>query len=233
MADSYQRVRKTETIPENEVRVSSLGGNSEYISKAAELLKGKKLDEVIVRGLRGATSNVITVVDVLRRKIKGLHLDWKLEILSTDEEYLPLQEGLDKKVINRRVPTLLAVLSFTAKDTKSPGYQPPLPDSKVTDTPLEELRSGPRRFTNPRPQVAAQETSETYQSEGDRPTLRRPRGRYIRGGNRFPRGGKSESYNREPREDQGESRGRGRGRRGRRGFGGRRPRGGNDFATRA
>lgn len=58
--DLYQRIRKTEIDPENSVRVSSLGGNFENISKVAELLLEKKLDEVIVRG---ATINVMSFVE--------------------------------------------------------------------------------------------------------------------------------------------------------------------------
>ncbi len=75
-----------------------------------------------------ATSKVIQVVEYIRKRIKDLHVAY--EILSTEfnDEYTPLEEGLDPVTITRLVPTLKAELTLTKGDAikSKSGYMPPI-----------------------------------------------------------------------------------------------------------
>ena len=177
---NFRRVRKHEVANENEVRVSTNGRAREYIILAAELLLAKKLQEVTISGLKAASGNVVTIVDVLRRKIKGLHVEWQVQLVKTTDTYEATEEGLDNVVLNRSIPSLVAVLSFTAKNTSSPGYVAPLPDKDVQEATLEEIKSAPRRRTRSEKPDEAKDAQAPRQN-GDRPRERRGRGRRGRG----------------------------------------------------
>lgn len=182
---NFRRVRKPEVAKENEVRVSTNGRAREYIIQSAELLLGKKLPEVTISGLKAASGNVVTIVDVLRRKIKGLHVEWQVQLVKTSDTYEPNEEGLDNVVLNRSIPSLVAVLSFSAKNTSSPGYVAPLPESEVQEATLDEIKTVPprRRPETSRPddaidsQPTRQYGDSKFRGRGQRGNRRRGRGR--------------------------------------------------------
>lgn len=69
----------------------------------------------------------------MRKRVKGIHVAYHIESTQFNDEYEPLEEGLDKVTIKRLVATLKASITLTKGDDlkKLPGYMPPLADSDL------------------------------------------------------------------------------------------------------
>ena len=56
----------------------------------------------------------------------------EISTIVIDDEYEPIEEGLEKMTVSRKLTCLQIVLSKKAPaDTGVPGYQEPIPDSEV------------------------------------------------------------------------------------------------------
>lgn len=114
--DKYRSIPKqNENSKENEIRVKAHGRHFNYAAYAGKLLFGKT-QEVHILGTGKAIPKIIQVVEYLRKRMKGLHVAYSIQSVEFEDEYEPLEEGLDKVTIKRLVSTLIAIASLEGKD---------------------------------------------------------------------------------------------------------------------
>lgn len=72
-------------------------------------------------------SKAITCVEMMKRRVKGLHQHTKLLYSKVDEVWEPLEPtaGLDSLTVSRNVPAIWILLSRDPIDASLPGYQAP------------------------------------------------------------------------------------------------------------
>ncbi|XP_057836632.1 uncharacterized protein LOC131046857 [Cryptomeria japonica] len=224
--DRYQRVEKPrpETpINENEIRITTQGKMRNYITYATTLLqKDKGSAEIIIKAMGRAINKTVTIAEIIKRRIAGLHQITTIGSIDITDSWEPLEEGLLPLETTRHVSMIAITLSTTELDVNSPGYQPPLPVDQVR--PLAEFEFDP-------------EGSPSHVRGRGRGGRGRGRGRgnFMMGGDyngdgSYGRGrgrGRGRGWGRGPRGrgrgyavaeanlDEGRPRGRGRGRRGR------------------
>ncbi|KAJ7549885.1 hypothetical protein O6H91_07G073600 [Diphasiastrum complanatum] len=201
--DRYQRVEKPRpetSISENEIRITTQGKMRNYITYATSLLQDKGATEVVLKAMGRAINKTVTITEIIKRRIAGLHQITSIGSTDITDLWEPLEEGLLPLETTRHVSMITITLSRKQLDKMSVGYQAPLSADEVKPTPDYEYD-------------AAAETSP----QGGRGRAR-VRGRANRG-----RGGVVASAGEYNGFDGGWGRGRGRGRfRGRgRGFRGR------------
>mmetsp|Transcript_35196 Transcript_35196/g.78849 ORF Transcript_35196/g.78849 Transcript_35196/m.78849 type:complete len:189 (-) Transcript_35196:241-807(-) len=142
--DKYKLVKKErQPAPEGEIRVTAVGRVAAYVSYIAKLLVDEGKDKVEIKAQGNALAKAVTLAEVAKRRIKGLHQITKVGSSEIEDEYEPLEEGLDKVVTKRFTSVVEITLSKTALDTSALGYQAPLPEDQVKEVDLEEL-SRPR-----------------------------------------------------------------------------------------
>ncbi|XP_076940808.1 uncharacterized protein LOC143610121 [Bidens hawaiensis] len=191
--DRYQKVEKPraeQPINENEIRITSQGRMRNYITYAMTLLQEKGSSEVVFKAMGRAINKTVTIVELIKRRIVGLHQITSIGSTDITDTWEPLEEGLLPLETTRHVSMITVTLSKTELDTSSIGYQPPLPADQVKAA-----------------------TEFEYEGEGS-PTARgRGRGRRGRGrGRSGPVPGESEDVEWDARRDFTRGRGRGRGR---------------------
>ncbi|KAL9172857.1 hypothetical protein ABFS82_03G074300 [Erythranthe guttata] len=209
--DRYQKVEKPKVetpIDENEIRITSQGRMRSYITYAMSLLQEKGSDEIVFKAMGRAINKTVTIVELIKRRIVGLHQVTAIQSTDITDTWEPLEEGLQTLETTRKVSMVTITLSKKDLDTANIGYQPPIPADQV------------KVFTE-----------VDYDGEGSPPVRGRGRGGRGRGrprgppGNGFAPGGEYEEggYERNRGYPRG-GRGRGRGRsfrgRGRGGFNG-------------
>lgn len=170
MSDKYRRVRTStervndENKPLNEIRVSAKGRTSVYISYASSLWAptnpqakddedpdspkldpktGKPFTSLTFKATGAALSTVVTVVEIVKRRFKGVEQITKLGSFELDDVYEPVDKssGLENMVQKRAVSFIEITLSRKKGelDVKDKGYQPPLPDSEIEELSVEEM----------------------------------------------------------------------------------------------
>ncbi|KAH9693525.1 Alba domain-containing protein [Citrus sinensis] len=211
--DRYQRVEKPKAetpIDENEIRITSQGRMRSYITYAMTLLQERGSNEIVFKAMGRAINKTVTIVELIKRRIVGLHQNTVIGSTDITDTWEPLEEGL--------LP-----------------YQPPLPAEQVKpliefDYDGEGSPNGPRRGRSGRGRSRGRGNgfvSAEYEDGGwDRNNRGYSRGR-GRGRGRSFRGRGRGGYNGphfDARQDggynyeappQGSGRGRGRGNRGR------------------
>ncbi|PKU80124.1 keratin, type I cytoskeletal 9 [Dendrobium catenatum] len=206
--DRYQRVEKPreETpINENEIRITSQGRMRSYISYATNLLLEKGSNEIVFKAMGRAINKTVMIVELIKRRVVGLHQNTEIESADITDTWEPLEEGLLPLETTRHVSMMTITLSKEELDTSSSGYQLPIPSDQVK--PLADFE---------------------YEGEDFPGGRGRGRGGYNRGRGSRGNGFVAMDYNDEGWDNRGYGRGgwnRGRGRgyrgRGRGGYGGR------------
>ncbi|GMP44620.1 hypothetical protein CsSME_00013476 [Camellia sinensis var. sinensis] len=132
--DRYQRVEKprAETpIDENEIRITSQGRMRSYISYAMSLLQEKGSTEVVFKAMGRAINKTVTIVELIKRRIVGLHQITSIGSTDITDTWEPLEEGLLPLETTRHVSMITISLSKEELNTSSVGYQSPLPADQV------------------------------------------------------------------------------------------------------
>ncbi|PQQ17683.1 ribonuclease P protein subunit p25-like protein [Prunus yedoensis var. nudiflora] len=132
--DRYQRVEKprVETpIDENEIRITSQGRMRNYITYAMTLLQEKGSDEIVFKAMGRAINKTVTIVELIKRRIVGLHQNTTIGSTDITDIYEPLEEGLNTLESTRHVSMIVVTLSKKEINTSSIGYQSPLPAELV------------------------------------------------------------------------------------------------------
>ncbi|KAI3816320.1 hypothetical protein L1987_16013 [Smallanthus sonchifolius] len=195
--DRYQKVEKPraeQPIDENEIRITSQGRMRSYITYAMTLLQEKGSSEIVFKAMGRAINKTVTIVELIKRRIVGLHQITSIGSIDITDTWEPLEEGLLPLETTRHVSMITITLSKEELNTSSVGYQPPLPADQV-------------------------KASTEFEYEGDGSPTARGRGRGGRGRGR-PRAAPGNGYAPDEYDDGGwegpggypRGRGRGRGR---------------------
>lgn len=132
--DRYQRVEKQREeapIKENEIRITTQGRMRNYITYATGLLQDKGSDEVVFKAMGRAINKTVMVVELIKRRIVGLHQNTTTGSTDITDMWEPLEEGLLPLETTRHVSMITITLSKKELDTSSIGYQSPLPADEV------------------------------------------------------------------------------------------------------
>jgi len=164
--DKYTRVQKEkEPTGENEIRISSQGRVSSYITYAGQLFNEQGKEQVEIRATGQALPKAVQVAEVVKRRFAGLHQITTLGSTEIENEYEPTEEGLNKVTQTTVLSIMRIVLSKKPLDTTAIGYQPPIPESEVG-----ELIEKPRRGKG-----AKAEGDEEEGEDGEKPE--KPKGK--------------------------------------------------------
>ncbi|XP_078442891.1 alba DNA/RNA-binding protein [Wolffia australiana] len=138
--DRYQRVEKPREeapIKENEIRITTQGRMRNYISYATTLLQHEGTDEIVLKAMGRAINKTVMIVELIKRRIAGLHQITVIGSTDITDTWEPLEEGLLPIETTRHVSLITITLSKEISDASSVGYQPPLPSDQVR--PLAEF----------------------------------------------------------------------------------------------
>ncbi|CAL9063382.1 unnamed protein product, partial [Musa banksii] len=138
--DRYQRVEKPreETpINENEIRITTQGRMRNYITYATSLFQEKGSNEIVLKAMGRAINKTVMIVELIKRRIVGLHQNTAIGSTDITDTWEPLEEGLLPLETTRHVSVISITLSKKELDTSAVGYQPPLPKDQVK--PLAEF----------------------------------------------------------------------------------------------
>ncbi|KAL6522084.1 hypothetical protein OROMI_031961 [Orobanche minor] len=202
--DRYQKVEKPKAdspINQNEIRITSQGRIRSYITYAMTLLQcvEKGSDEIVFKAMGRAIHKTVTIVELLKRRIVGLHQITAIQSTDITDTWEPLEEGLQinhKESFNgHNYPLKKGV----GKD-KYWRYQPPIPADQVKvpteleydgeGSPIARGRGrGGRGRLGPRPPSGNNFTSAEFEDGGYEQDHGYPSGRGRgRGGNFRGRG---------------------------------------------
>eukprot|EP00741_Cyanophora_paradoxa_P005034 tig00000842_g4876.t1 len=138
--EKYRRVEKPkqeQSIEENEIRITTQGKMRNYISYATNLFQGEKnANEVVLKAMGRAINKTVTIAEIIKRRIPGLHQLTKIDSTDITDVWEPIEEGLNKLETTRHVSMVTITLSKLQLDSSLPGYQPPIPEDQVK--PLQE-----------------------------------------------------------------------------------------------
>ncbi|KAL2468211.1 ribonuclease P protein subunit p25-like protein [Forsythia ovata] len=132
--DRYQKVEKPKNeipIDENEIRITSQGRMRSYITYAMSLLQEKGSDEIVFKAMGRAINKTVTIVELIKRRIVGLHQITAIQSTDITDTWEPLEEGLQILETTRKVSMVTITLSKKELDVKNVGYQSPLPADQV------------------------------------------------------------------------------------------------------
>lgn len=132
--DRYQKVEKPraeQPINENEIRITSQGRMRNYITYAMNLLQEKGSSEIVFKAMGRAINKTVTIVELIKRRIVGLHQITTIGSTDITDTWEPLEEGLLPIETTRHVSMITVTLSKNELNTSSIGYQPPLPADQV------------------------------------------------------------------------------------------------------
>ncbi|XWS14427.1 hypothetical protein CRYUN_Cryun35bG0008600 [Craigia yunnanensis] len=132
--DRYQRVEKPKAetpIDENEIRITSQGRMRSYITYAMTLLQEKCSNEIVFKAMGRAINKTVTIVELIKRRIVGLHQNTSIGSTDITDTWEPLEEGLLPLETTRHVSMITITLSKKELNMSSAGYQPPLPADQV------------------------------------------------------------------------------------------------------
>ncbi|XP_071343884.1 ribonuclease P protein subunit p25-like protein [Trachinotus anak] len=96
-------------------------------------VSGTSLRQVVFTGSGRGVTKTITCVEILKRKVGGLHQMSKLYYKTVNEVWESPQQGGPGTAIQRTVPAICILLSKDPLDPQEPGYQPPQSPSVPTE----------------------------------------------------------------------------------------------------
>ncbi|XP_068639365.1 uncharacterized protein [Aristolochia californica] len=138
--DRYQRVEKPKAdtpINENEIRITAQGRMGSYITYATSLLQEKGSNEIVFKAMGRAINKTVMIVELIKRRIAGLHQNTAIGSTDITDTWEPLEEGLLPIETTRHVSMITIILSKKDLDASSVGFQSPLPLEQVK--PLTEF----------------------------------------------------------------------------------------------
>jgi ribonuclease P/MRP protein subunit RPP25 len=95
------------------------------------LLQENGHDEISIKAMGRAINKTVMVVELIKRRVGGLHQNTVTESVDITDTWEPLEEGLLPLETTRHVSMITVTLSKKPLDTSSPGYQPPIPAEEV------------------------------------------------------------------------------------------------------
>ncbi|XP_042400722.1 ribonuclease P protein subunit p25-like protein isoform X2 [Zingiber officinale] len=132
--DRYQKVEKPREeapINENEIRITAQGRMRNYISYATSLLQENGSNKIVLKAMGRAINKTVLIVELIKRRIVGLHQNTVIGSTDITDTWEPLEEGLLPLETTRHVSVINITLSKQELDKSAVGYQPPLPRDQV------------------------------------------------------------------------------------------------------
>ncbi|CAM8939945.1 unnamed protein product [Rhodiola kirilowii] len=123
--DRYKRVEKPRAeseIAENEIRITSQGRMRSYITYAMTLLQEKGCDDIVFKAIGRAINKTVTIVELIKRRITGLHQNTSVGSTDITDTWEPLEEGLLPLETTRHVSLITITLSKKELDSSSIGW---------------------------------------------------------------------------------------------------------------
>jgi len=138
MSDKHVKLPRpadnTPILP-NEVRLTSVGNVAPHLAYALNLLRPENPespahDSILLKAMGLGTKNAITLAEILRRRVPGLHQITKIGSVELKDVWEPTEEGLKTVITTRWVASIGITLSKSPLDTTDPGYQAPLQEEE-------------------------------------------------------------------------------------------------------
>ncbi|XP_028836827.1 ribonuclease P protein subunit p25-like protein [Denticeps clupeoides] len=99
-------------------------GDSEGAGTGAEV---QPCRQIMFTGAGPSVAKAISCVEILKRRVRGLHQHTRLMYHAVQDVWEPLvpEAGLDALTVSRNVPAVWVLLSKDPLDSTQPGYQAP------------------------------------------------------------------------------------------------------------
>lgn len=109
-----------------EEKAAEQPGTQEGSQVTAESVE-KPCQQILFTGTGPSIAKAITCVEILKRRVHGLHQNTSLVYRTVQEVWEPLvpDAGLDSLTVSRNVPSIWVLLSRDSLDRNQPGYQAP------------------------------------------------------------------------------------------------------------
>ncbi|KAM9352335.1 ribonuclease P protein subunit p25a [Symphorus nematophorus] len=117
---------------------------------------GTSLGQVVFTGSGRGVTKTITCVEILKRKVGGLHQVSKLYYKTVNEVWESPQQGAAGVSVQRTVPAICILLSKDPLDPQEPGYQPP----QTLSVPTEDVERCRPALLRPAHSPASQHTAK-------------------------------------------------------------------------
>ncbi|KAL9667681.1 hypothetical protein QQ045_002045 [Rhodiola kirilowii] len=143
---SVEKPRAESDIAENEIRITSQGRMRSYITYAMTLLQEKGCDDIVFKAMGRAINKTVTIVELIKRRIAGLHQNTSVGSTDITDTWEPLEEGLLPLETTRHVSLITITLSKKELDSSSIGHQPPLPPDQVKSSTDMDYEDGSPNF---------------------------------------------------------------------------------------
>ncbi|XP_026861070.2 ribonuclease P protein subunit p25-like protein [Electrophorus electricus] len=141
--------------------------------------------QIVFTGMGPSVAKAITCVEILKRRIRGLHQFTRLLYRTVQETWEPLEPaaGLDSLTVSRNVPGIWVLLSRELLDCSQPGYQAPGSfDALWAQAAKEEVSAAQRHGQRRKQGGGSGGRSGAARGKGPRKQAGRPReGRKVAG----------------------------------------------------
>jgi DNA-binding protein len=177
--NKYQLVverKLDEAAKPNEIRVTKNGFLNKHIGNGVRILQGEGEKTLVIRAMGQAIHRAITVAEILKRRVPGLHQLNELSAIPVVDVYEPIEEGLDRVEMKRNVSCISVTLALTVLDVKHSGYQPPIPKELMEHYSAERNRRVQNRSSK-RVEGDNEQNFNGYRPRGPRRGRGRGRGR--------------------------------------------------------
>lgn len=133
----YKKVRAERDVVEDTIiRVNRKTPATTFVDDIVARFVEKNAKEVTLSSLGAAISKTITIAEVVKHRVPGVHQLNEIKTIVLDDAYEPLadfKEELNNMTVERKLTCFQIVLSLQApKNSKVAGYQAPIPLSEVT-----------------------------------------------------------------------------------------------------
>lgn len=210
---TYKRIRSEkptkepdDTKPLNEIRISAKGRTSTYISYASTLFAptnpsaeveaekespkldpttGKPFQTITFKATGAALSIVVTVVEIIKRRFKGVEQLTKLGSFEIEDEYVPIDKNTDLQPVKQKRSVSFIDITLSRQpgllNKKDKGFQAALPDSEVEELTAEEMLRNNRGRGQRRGGQKDDDGSDDESGEDERPRKGKGKGKGKKG----------------------------------------------------
>ena len=105
--EKYKKVRsEREPVPDGIIRVNRTINARQFIDQVLEIFNEQKKDEVILSSLGEAITKSVTIAEIVKHRVPGLHQVNEISTIVIDDEYEPIEEGLTPMTLKRKLTCL-------------------------------------------------------------------------------------------------------------------------------
>lgn len=119
------------------IRVNRKSPAQQFIDEVIDRFTKQNAKDVTLSSLGAAISKTITIAEVVKHRVPGVHQLNEIKTIVLDDAYEPLDEfkkDLKNETVSRKLTCFQIILSMEAINAKAPGYQIPLPKAEVDPT---------------------------------------------------------------------------------------------------